>query len=100
MIGFTEKGITAVKAENKPKTLEELFIEQFLELKEHAENTATAWHCEREQHTRLQTVIDTLKEHATLENGAVCIIITECQKRDRDFIVKALELKEGEKTNE
>ena len=53
----------------------------------------------RENH-RLENIVDTLKKHATFENGTVCIFLTESKKEDRDFIVKELKLKEEEKPNE
>lgn len=85
---------------NKPKTLEELFVKQYLELQKSHTEVASQWLIEKGKNANLQNIVDTLKKHATLENGTVCIFITECKKEDRDFIVEALKLKEGEKPNE
>lgn len=100
MIEINLNEMTAEQAKNKPKTLEELFVEQFLDMKENAENTAKAWLTEKKERERLQTILNTFKKHATLDKGTVCIIISEYQKEDRDIIVKALKLKEEEKPNE
>jgi hypothetical protein len=48
----------------------------------------------------LQNIVDTLKKYVTFEDGTVFICISEYKKEDRDFIVKALELKEEEQPNE
>lgn len=89
-----------IKAKNEPKTLEELFVEQFNILQKNFNELSVSWLEEKSKRTELQNIVDTLKKHATLENGTVCIFISESKKEDRDFIVKALELKEEEKPNE
>lgn len=88
------------QAKNEPKTLEELFVKQFIELQESHGIIAKEWLEEKQKTEDLQNIVNTLKKHATFENGTVCIFITESKKEDRDFIVKALELKEEEKPNE
>jgi hypothetical protein len=85
---------------NKPKTIEELVIEQFIEQKETIESLTESWLEERKKRTELQTIVDTLKKHATFDYGSVSIFISESQKADRDFLVEALELKKEEKPNE
>lgn len=91
---------TAKQAENKPKTLEELFVKEYLLYRDGFDNLSKLWVDEKQNNASLQTIVDTLKKHATLEKGTVCIFISESKKEDRDFIVKALELKEEEKPNE
>lgn len=91
-----------IKVENYPKTFEELFIKQFVELqKSHAE-VAGMWLKEQWKQKELQTIVDKLKKHMTLENGTVWMHIGAMNAEDRDFIVKAFELKEKteEKENE
>jgi hypothetical protein len=90
----------AEKAENKPKTLEELFVNQFLELQESHGIMAQEWLKEKQKTGDLQSIVDTLKKHVTFDYGTVSIFISESQKKDRDFIVEALGLKEEEKPNE
>jgi ribonuclease HI len=91
--------MTAKEAKNQPKTLEELFCKQFTELQESHGEIAKEWLKEKQKTEDLQRIVDTLKKHASRERGTVCIFISSSQEEDRDFIVKALDLKE-EKPNE
>lgn len=81
-------------------TAEEYIIKK-LEEQELLNSDLTLQNFEQQQRIRhLESIVDTLKKHASLENGTLCIFITESKKEDRDFIVEALKLKEEEKPNE
>ena len=92
--------ITDKIGRSKPKTLEELFVENYTELQKNSAEVLLQFLMEKGKNANLQKLVDTWKKHATLDNGTVCIFLTESKKEDRDFIVKALELKEEEKPNE
>lgn len=81
-------------------TAEEYIIKQLERTKIELELSQRANEELKAENNRFECIVDTLKAHATLENGTVCIFITECSKNDRDFIVDALDLKEEEKPNE
>lgn len=82
-----------IKAENQPKTLEELFVKQFTELQESHGAIAQEWLKEKQKTEDLQNIVDMLKAHAKFNGEYVSIMVGGISEiKERNFLVKALGL--------
>lgn len=82
-----------IKAGNQPKTLEELFCKQFIELQESHGTIAQEWLKEKKKTDDLQNIVDMLSEHAKFNGEYISIMVGGISEiKERNFLVKALGL--------